>query len=177
MKKPGKVYGIAVIGVLVLGLAAAVIGQAPGPPGGPGGGGFGGFRMMTPAEREKMMQERLSQALTEAGLTEKEKAAALGNQKAKRQAREALEKAHADFSRALNQRGAGDKQIKAALDSYLKAYASCQGKVKAADATLAKACSLKSRAKLTQMGIIENGLGLRAMFGAMMGGGMARPQR
>jgi hypothetical protein len=180
--------GWMVVMVLVLALAAAAVvyaqgrtqviaaspvqmAQAPGA----GGPPMGRFGQMSDAERAKMREQMLERVLSQAGLTDKEKAAAKKAMTAKEQARRELTSELANLERVASGAKPTDKQLSDALSAYHRALAKYRKAVAADDAALVKQLSLKSQARCTAMGILDNGLGFgggrMGMGGRMRGAG------
>jgi hypothetical protein len=137
----------------------------------PGEGMRQGFGQMSEAERAKMREQMMERRLEEAGLTDKEKAAAKKTAKAKMQARDALQAQLMRLQRAANKSKPTNKQLQDALSAYRAAIAQYRSKVAAEDAALVKVLSLKSQVRCMSLGILDNGL----PGGGRMGGGMRGP--
>ncbi|HUT73675.1 MAG TPA: hypothetical protein VM221_02425 [Armatimonadota bacterium] len=156
--------------LLVAAVAGAVIAaEAPGPvaapPPGPGGQRMG--PQGDPGQMLDMMLGRL-------GLTEAEKAAAKKAARAKMEATAPLAKELEALGQTARNDKATDQELRAALQRFDAAQLAYRQKVKAIDAQLIKAVSLKARAALTAMGVLDNGMGMR-MGGRMRPGGMGGP--
>jgi len=142
----------------------------------PGEGGRPGerFGQMSEAERAKMREQMMGRRLEEAGLTDREKAAAKKSLKAKVGARQALADELVKLQRAANKSKPTDKQLSDGLSAYRAALAQYRRKIAAEDAALVKQLSLKSQVRCMSLGILDNGLGFGG--GRMaMGGGMRGP--
>ena len=149
--------------VLIALVATAVVAQqrpAPAP-------GARGDRMGAPADMEQM----LNMVLDRIGLTEAEKAAAKKAARAKMEATNALRQELRALAEAAQKEKATNKELSAALRRFDAALSAHRQKVKAIDAQLVKAISLKARAALTAIGVIDNGMGGR--FGRRMREGAA----
>ena len=177
-------WAVAAVLVLALAATAAVCAQARTTQGAaqaaalgpvqvaqvPGEGMRERFGQMSEAERAKMREQMMERRLEEAGLTDKEKAAAKKTVKAKMQARDALSAELMKLQRAANKSKPTNKQLQDALSAYRAALAQYRTKVAAEDAALVKVLSLKSQVRCMSLGILDNGLG-----GGRMGGGMRGP--
>lgn len=127
------------------------------------GAGAGPGRMVGPADAG-----RIADALAErVGLTQAEKAAAKKAVTAKLEARDVLQKEARALAEAAAKPKATDKELSAALKRYDAALATYRQKTKGIDQQLVKALSLKAKAALTAIGVIDNGLGMR--FGRRSG--------
>jgi Spy/CpxP family protein refolding chaperone len=149
--------------VLIVGVAWAALAQpAPGPAPGPGQGQRQG-RMGPPdaGRMMDMMAERL-------GLTPQEKTITEKALRAKMDATSALRRQSDALGELARNDKATDKELAAALKKFDVAKTAYRQRIAAIDAQLSKAVSLKTRAKLTAAGIIDNGLGMR--FGGGFGG-------
>lgn len=166
------------VGVSGLMLLAAVVawkmpslaqqpgGQPPGgqPPGG-GRGGFGGPGGFDPSQMVDRMLERLQ-------LSEADRAAAKETWMAKNTARAALREKVDHLREVADNAQSSDADITKALSEFATAYGTYAKTIAEADAKLVKKISLRTRAKLTAAGILENGVGFG---GGFRGGGFGRP--
>jgi len=161
--------------LLVVGLAWPAVAQPA--PGRASGAGTGSGRMGEPPDAGRMVDmlaERVS-------LTQAEKAATKKAVSAKLDARAALQKEIQALAELAAKPKATDKELSAALKRHETALATYRQKTKAIDTQLVKALSLKARAALTAVGVIDNGLGMRfgrrsgSMRGSGAGAGAGRP--
>lgn len=170
----------AVLMVAVVVATTAVAQEAPGPlpgpggpairpeapaPGGPEPGAPGWQRTGPPIDPEQMM-ERMAERI---GLTEAEKAAVRNAVRAKIEAANALGRELRALGEVARNQRASDKELAAALRRFDAALATYRQKVKAIDAQLVKALSLRARAALTVLGVLDNGLGGRFGMRVRMG--------
>ena len=169
----GRVYRFKMVGVGGLVLFAAVfawkmpsLAQQPGgqPPGG-GRGGFGGPGGFDPSQMVDRMLERLQ-------LNEADRAAAKETWMAKNTARTALREKVDRLREVADNAQSSDADVTKALSEFATAYGTYAKTIAEADAKLVKKISLRTRAKLTASGILENGVGFG---GGFRGGGFGRP--
>jgi small-conductance mechanosensitive channel len=140
----------------------------------PGEGARERWSQMSEADRAKMREQMQERRLEEAGLADKEKAAAKKLLKAREAARTTLAAELVKLQRAANKSKPTDKQLSDALSAYRAALAQYRRNVAAEDAALVKQLSLKSQVRCMSLGILDNGLGFGG--GRMaMGGGMRGP--
>ena len=123
---------------------------------------------------EQFQQQMLDRQLQTLKLTPAEEAAV---RKAIPQKREATRKLGEELTKlrnAADKEGAPEAELRVALDLYQKALAQYRQQVAATDAELTKALSLRAKARLTALGVLDNGVGGMGGMGAMMGmgGGM-----
>jgi Spy/CpxP family protein refolding chaperone len=155
--------------LLVAAVAGAVIAaEAPGPVAAPPGPG--GERMRPQGDPGQM----LDLVLERLGLTEAEKAAVKKAARAKMEAAAPLTRELQALGQTARNDEATDQELKAALRRFDAALLAYRQKAKAIDAQLIKALSLRARAALTAMGVLDNGMGMR-MGGRMRPGGMGGP--
>jgi len=114
---------------------------------------------MSEAERAKMRAQMMEQMLDQAGLTDKEKAAAKKTLKAKDEARQALTDELTKLQRTANKEKATDKELRDALAAYRAAVAQYRKKIAAEDQALTKQLSLQGQVRCMSLGILDNGLG------------------
>jgi len=161
--------------LLAAGLAWPAVGQPA--PGRAPSSGAGSGRMGQPPDVGRMV-DMLAERV---GLTQAEKAATKKAASAKLNARAALQKEIQALAEVAAKPKATDKELSAALKRYDAALATYRQKTKAIDTQLMKALSLKARAALTAIGVIDNGLGMRfgrrsgSMRGSGAGAGAGRP--
>jgi len=112
--------------------------------------------------------------LEEAGLAEKEKAAARKALKAKEQARQALADELVKLQRAANRSNPTEKHLQQALSAYRAALAQYRKKIAAEDTALVRQLSLRSQVRCMSLGVLDNGLafggGRMGMGGGLRGG-------
>lgn len=108
------------------------------------------------------------------GLTEAESAATKRAARAKMEAAAPLRQELRTLDKVARNHQATDQEVSAALERFDAALATYRQKVQAIDGELMKAVSLKARAALTAIGIIDNGMGLRLGGARMPGGGKAQ---
>lgn len=169
----GRVSRFKMVGVSGLMLLVAVVAwkmpslaQQPGgqPPGG-GRGGFGGPGGFDPAQMIDRMLERLQ-------LSEVERAAAKETWMTKNTARTALREKVDRLREVADNPQSSEADLTKALSEFATAYSTYAKTVAEADAKLVKKISLRTRAKLTAAGILENGVGFG---GGFRFGGFGRP--
>jgi hypothetical protein len=174
----GKVNRFKMVGVSGLVLVAAVfvwlmpsLAQQPGgqpqQPGGgrrgPGGfGGPGGFDM----------SQFIDRMLEGMPLNDAERAAAKEAWTAKNNARTALREKVDHLREVADSQESSDAAITKALSEFATGYGAYAKAVSDADAKLVKKISLRTRARLTVFGILENGVGFG---GGFRGGGFGPP--
>lgn len=124
-------------------------GQGPPRPGGP----------PNPADIAQRRLEFMGQMMDQARIGEAEKTAAMEALKAKNDARTKLQEKLNPLREVSEDQKATDAQITKALNEFITAQVEYNRAVSAADAALVKKISLRTRAKLTVMGIVENGVG------------------
>lgn len=140
-------------------------GPAPGPGFGPGPQGPG--QGMGPPPSLEQMFERLADRI---GLTEADKKATRKALTAKMQATRAQMAEVRALGEVARKENATDAELRAALQKFEGALTAYHQKIRAIDAQLIKALSLKAQARLTAMGVIDNGVGQR--LGQRRGPGM-----
>lgn len=152
------VAALALMGLIAAGVAVPALAQetpmAP-PESGASGPGQRGDRMGQGPNLEQMI-DNMAQRM---GLTDAEKAATKKAMRAKNEAATPLGQELRKLREISRNRQATDRQISAALKSFDKALAVYRQKVKAIEKQLIGAVSLRARAALTAMGIIDNGMG------------------
>ena len=133
-------------------------GQSPGgqPPGG-GRGGFGGPGGFDPAQMIDRMLEWMQ-------LSDADRAAAKETWLAKNTARTALREKVDRLREMADNAQSSDADITKALSEFATAYGAYAKTVSEADAKLVKKISLRTRARLTVFGILENGVGFGGGF-------------
>lgn len=156
---------VAVIVVLAAFACAAIAQPPPGPAPGPPGPGPG--RQMGPALSPEQMIEQYGARI---GLTEAEKAATKQAVAAKLQAAQALGGELRALGQVARNENPTDQELRSALQKFDAARTDYYHKIRAIDAQLIKAISLKAQARLTALGVIDNGLGQR--LGQRRGQGM-----
>jgi hypothetical protein len=104
------------------------------------------------------------------GLTEAEKAATKQAVAAKLQAAQALGGELRALGQVARKENPTDQELRSALQKFDAARTDYYHKIRAIDAQLIKAISLKAQARLTALGVIDNGLGPR--LGQRRGQGM-----
>ena len=107
--------------------------------------------------------ERMSRALTEAGLTGSERSAAESALRAKLEARRELMTALAELRSVSEDTKATDDKLKQAIAVYQKALTKYRGEVAAQDKALEAKLSVRSRARCLAVGILDNGMGMGGM--------------
>jgi hypothetical protein len=136
-------------------------------------GGFGRRSEMSEAERAKVREQMMGRMLDQAGLSDKEKAAAKKALKAKDQARQTLRAELANLRRIANRQKPSDTDLRPALATYRAAVKRYRKQVEAADQALVKQLSLEGEARCVSVGILDNGLGGMGRMG--MRGEMGGP--
>ncbi|MCS6861717.1 MAG: hypothetical protein NZT92_15530 [Abditibacteriales bacterium] len=167
------------VGISGLMLLAAVgawkmpsLAQQPGeqPPGGqPPGGGRGRFGFGPGGFDPSQMIDRMLEMMQ---LSEAERTAAKETWTAKNTARTALREKVERLREVADNTQSTDADINKALSEFATAYGAYAKTVAEADAKLVKKISLRTRAKLTAAGILENGVGF---MGGFRFGGFGRP--
>ncbi len=162
--------------VVVVGCLAAltiVAAQGFGGAGGAGGGGLGGgnFTPPSPEDMAKRRLEFMERMLTDQKLSEAEKAPAMEAYKAKSEARTKLQEKLNTVREAGDDQKATDADIAKALNEFIKAQMDYNSAVSSADLALVKKVSVRTRAKLTVLGVVENGVGAGGGGGMFFGGG------
>jgi predicted lipoprotein len=122
---------------------------------------------MGPPPSLEQMFDRLADRI---GLTEAEKKASRKAITARTQAVRAQMAEVTALGEVARKENATDAELRAALQKFEGALTAYHQKVRAIDAQLTKALSLKAQARLTAMGVIDNGVGQR--FGQRRGPGM-----
>jgi len=165
--------------VLVAAVGGAAIAQVPAPaprPTAPAPGAGGG-RMGPPADMEQMLDQMLDTLATRLGLTAAEKAATKKAARAKMEATTAFSQQLQALGEVARNEKATDKELNAGLQKFGAALTAYRQRIKAIDAALTKAVSLRARVALTALGVIDNGMGMRGLGvgggrgGNRMGGG------
>jgi len=136
--------------------------------GAPGGGGFGGTPP-TPEAISKMLLDFMSRRLDDQKLSESEKTAAMEALKAKSDSRTKLQEKLTALREVSDDQKATDDDVKKSLNDFVRAQIDYNTAVSSADLALVKKVSLRTRAKLTVLGVVENGVG--AGGGGFFGGG------
>lgn len=149
--------------------AQQVIFQGGAPRVGGVGGGVGGGTPPTPEEIAKMRLEFMGRMLDQQKLSEAEKTAALDTLKAKSDSRTKLQEKLNALRETSDDQKATDDEVKKSLNDFVRAQIDYNSAVSAADLGLVKKVSLRTRAKLTVLGVVENGVG--AGGGGFGGGG------
>ena len=161
---------------VVVAQQAAPQGRGGGGAGGGAGGGGGGFggggTPPSPADMAQRRLEFLQRTLDGQTLSESEKAVAMEAARAKSDVRTKLSEKMTTLREVSDDQKATDVEIRAALNDFVKAQIDYNNAVSAADMALVKKVTLRTRAKLTVLGIIENGVG--AGGGGAFGGGRTR---
>ncbi len=175
----GKVSRFTVIGLSGLVLFGAVFamrlpsaaqqpgGQPPGgqpPGGGRGRGGPGGFDF----------SQFIDRALERMQLSDAERAAAKETWMAKNTARTALMEKVGLLREVSDNPQSSDADVTKALNDFAAAYAAYAKTVAEADGKLVKKITLRTRARLTAAGILENGVGFGGFGGFFRGGDFRR---
>lgn len=160
---------LAMVGLLGLALAG-VLAQA--------GGGAGerarGSARLDPAAFE---QERVSAALTRAGLIGAERAAAEAALKAKQEARRQLMSALEELRSVAEDPKASEAKLKEAIAAYQQQLAKYRATVEAEDKALVAKLSVRSHARCLAVGILDNGIGLSGRPARPLAGGPPAPPR
>jgi hypothetical protein len=122
-------------------------------------------------EFQRMMVDRM---LQEAKLTPEEEAAARKAIERKQKASSKLSEELGKLRQAAMKDDASEAELKIALELFGKALAAYRQEVAAADAELVKVLSLQAKARLTALGVLDNGLPSMLARGPGMGmmGGM-----
>jgi hypothetical protein len=161
------------VGVSALVLFAGVVAWrlpllAQQPPGGqPPGGGRGG-RQFDFSQMMDMVLERMQ-------LSDAERAVAKETWTAKNTARNTLREKVDHLREVAENPQSSEDDIKKALGEFATAYQTYAKTVAEADVKLVKKVSLRTRARLTAMGILENGVGFGGGGFRFMGGPSRRP--
>jgi hypothetical protein len=106
-------------------------------------------------------------------LTPAEKATTEHAMRAKTDAAAGLSRELRALSDVARNEKSTDKELSAALKRYDEALASYRQRIKAIDAQFSKALSLRARASLTAVGVLDNGFGFGGRFGGRMRRGAA----
>ncbi len=130
-------------------------------------------RQMTEEERAQMRAQMIERMLEQTDLSDQEKAAAKSALTIKYQARQTLQAEMVKLRTVADDPDATDEQLQAALTAYRAALTEYQTTLAAEDTTLVGQLSLWSQVQCMYLGILENGLGMRAMGGR--GGDMGGP--
>ena len=151
---------LTMVGLFIIALSLATAqgqgkGQGRARPGGPGAGAFGG----TPEERAQRMMQFRTQMLEQMPISDVEKAAAKDTLKVKSDARIKLQAKLTSLREVTNKEQATDAEVSKSLNEFITAHTQYNKSVAEADSALVKKVSVKSRARLTVTGFLENGVG------------------
>ncbi len=171
MRRTIVVVSVAVAALILVGLVATAIAQAP------RGGGEGGDRQARMAQ----MMQRLTERMKAAGATDEDVQAIRAHMNLQRQTTGPLSEALRSLREAAGE-AASDDEAKAAVDKYEADMKAAKDKLAKAEQDLRTKLNLTSKprlhALLLTMGTLDNGTGGRSgMFGGRGGGGGERPQR
>lgn len=164
--------------VIVIGLVAMTMVTAQGFGGFGGGGGAGGpgggFTPPNPEEMAKRRLEFMERSLTDQKLSETEKASSMEAIKAKSDARTKLQDKLNALREASEDQKLTDAELAKSLNDFIRAQMDYNNVVAASDLALVKKVSVRTRAKLTVMGVVENGVGFGGGGAFTFGGGRGR---
>ncbi|MCS6862828.1 MAG: hypothetical protein NZT92_21195 [Abditibacteriales bacterium] len=157
--------GVSALVLFATALAWRLPSLAQQPPGGQPPDDRRGRRVFDPAQMVDMVLDRMQ-------LNDAERAATKETWLAKISARNALIEKVSQLREVAENPQSSEEDLKRALGDFAAAYQTYAKTVSEADGKLVKKISLRTRARLTAMGILENGVGF--------GGGfrfMGRPRR
>lgn len=161
MRKLSRSMMVGTSALMLLALAWRLPSSAQPPP-----GSGRGRRTFDPAQMVDMVLDRMQ-------LNDAERAATKDTWMMKINARNALMEKVSQLREVAENPQSSEEDLKKALGDFAAAYQTYAKTVSEADGKLVKKISLRTRARLTAMGILENGLGFGGGFRFM--GGPRRP--
>jgi hypothetical protein len=138
------------------------------------GGGPDNRPTMSEADRARMREQMIERVLDQAGLTDKEKAAAKNTMQAKAQAREILTQELDKLRAIANADNPSAQDLEDAMAAYRTVLTAYRKKIDTEDQALVAQLSLRAQARCLSLGILDNGLGGFGHFGGFGRPGGAR---